>query len=468
MYEAFVASIDGIVWEGDVESRQLTFVSPEAERVLGYPLGLWLTTGFWAQHLHPDDRDWAVESRARASKAEGCTELEYRMLGTHGRTVWIRDLVSVADDTGAPRLCGVMIDVTERKQSEDERRTHLRFLQSMDRVNRAIQGTRDRDRMLHDVLDVVLDIFTCDRSWLIGPCDPEALAWRSFMECARPATPGVGLYAADVLLDEGVARLMRAALEADGPIACGPTTGQPVPQVLAAFGVKSALTMALRPRVGPFLMLELHQCVHPRAWTPQETRLFHEIGRRLADAVTGLTAFRDLQEGAERLQLAVKASDVGLWDWDIASGTVLYSPEYKRQLGYADHELSNDVDEWRRRVHPDDIGPTLEGLRAFFESDQIARESEFRMRHKDGSWRWIFSRARCGAPPTARRCECSGCHLDITGSQAGRPGPPGARVVPREHGPREPGDPGRDRPRSIDGGRPRGDAVDLRLRPGLP
>jgi len=414
MYEAFVASIDGIVWEGDVESRQLTFVSPEAERVLGYPVGLWLTSGFWAQHLHPDDREWAVESRGRASKAKGCTELEYRMIGANGRTVWIRDLVSVADDTAAPRLCGVMIDVTERKQSEDERRTHLRFLQSMDRVNRAIQRTSDRDRMLQDVLEVVLDIFACDRSWLIGPCDPEALAWRSIKECASPWTPGVGLYAADVLLDEGVARLMRAALEADGPIACGPATGQPVPHVLAVFGVKSSLTMALRPRVGPSVMLELHQCVHPRAWTPQETRLFHEIGRRLADALTSLTAFRDLHEGAERLQLAVKASDVGLWDWDVASGTVLFSREYKRQLGYADDELSNDVDEWRRRVHPDDIDSILEGLRAFFESDQIARESEFRMRHKDGSWRWIFSRGEVRRAPDGKPLRMLGCHLDIT------------------------------------------------------
>ena len=117
MYEAFVASIDGIVWEGDVESRQLTFVSPEAERVLGYPLALWMTSGFWAEHLHPDDREWAVESRGRAVKAQGSTELEYRMIGASGRTVWIRDLVSVVDDILSPRLCGVMIDVTERKQS---------------------------------------------------------------------------------------------------------------------------------------------------------------------------------------------------------------------------------------------------------------------------------------------------------------------------------------------------------------
>src|SRR4029078_12305062 len=141
------------------------------------------------------------------------------------------------------------------------------------------------------------------------------------------------------------------------------------------------------------------------------TRLLHEIGRRLADALTSLTAFRDLHEGAERLQLAVKASDVGLWDWDVASGTVLFSREYKRQLGYADDELSNDVDEWRRRVHPDDIDSILEGLRAFFESDQIPRENEFPIPHKDGSCRCIFSRGEVRRAPDGKPLRMLGCHL---------------------------------------------------------
>src|SRR5688572_31538313 len=104
MYEAFVASIGGIVWEGDVESRQLTFVSKEAERVLGYPVGLWLMPGFWARHVHPDDRECAIESRRRIHSGERSREIEYRMLDPHGRVVWIRDLVSVSDGPGVLNL----------------------------------------------------------------------------------------------------------------------------------------------------------------------------------------------------------------------------------------------------------------------------------------------------------------------------------------------------------------------------
>ena len=415
MYEAFVAGIDGIVWEGDAASRQLTYVSSEAERVLGYPVALWLTAGFWSEHLHPDDRDWAVESRRRAYETQGCSELEYRMLDAGGRTVWMRDLVSVVDDHGAPKLCGIMIDVTERKQSEDERQAHLRFLQSMDRVNRAIQGTNDLDRMMHDVLDVVLDILGCDRAWLAYPADPDAPTWRSMMERTRPEYPGAGSHGPDLPMDPGTAWVIAFALGAEGPVTFGPSSAHSVTEVLGdRFGVQSAMAMALRPRIGKPWMFGLHQCSHPRTFAAQETRLFHEIGRRLADALTSLVAFRDLHEGAERLRLAVEASNVGLWDWDVTADHVLFSREYKRQLGYGEDEFTSDRHDWQERVHPDDIGPIMEGLRLYFEGDQIDRISEFRMRHKDGSWRWIYSRGRLRRAADGTPVRMLGCHLDIT------------------------------------------------------
>ena len=86
---------------------------------------------------------------------------------------------------------GTVMDVTERKRAEEERQAHLWFLESMDQVNRAIQGTNDLEQMMSDVLDVVLAIFNCDRAWLVYPCDPEAASWKVPMEHARPEFPGI-------------------------------------------------------------------------------------------------------------------------------------------------------------------------------------------------------------------------------------------------------------------------------------
>ena len=65
--------------------------------------------------------------------------------------------------------------ITELKRAEEEHRAHVWFLESMDRINRAMQGTNDVEQMMSAVLDEVLEIFACDRAWLLYPCDPHAL-----------------------------------------------------------------------------------------------------------------------------------------------------------------------------------------------------------------------------------------------------------------------------------------------------
>jgi hypothetical protein len=89
---------------------------------------------------------------------------------------------------------GTVIDWTERKQADDQRQTVLWFLESMDKVNRAIQGANDLEQMTSDVLDAVLSIFACDRAWLVYPCDPEAPSWRAAMEHTRPDCPVPSLW----------------------------------------------------------------------------------------------------------------------------------------------------------------------------------------------------------------------------------------------------------------------------------
>ncbi len=71
----------------------------------------------------------------------------------------------------------------------------------MDRVNRAIQGTNDLEQMMSDVLDAVLAIFECDRSWLVYPCDPEAPSHRVKMQRTRPEFPGLFGVGVDVPMD---------------------------------------------------------------------------------------------------------------------------------------------------------------------------------------------------------------------------------------------------------------------------
>src|SRR6266852_5371134 len=164
-FRDLVNSVEGIVWEADAPSFQFAFVSKQAERILGYPVERWLSEPtFWSDHLHPDDRECAVRFREEALADKRDHDFEYRMIAADGRVVWVRDLVTVVvQGDRATRLRGVMVDITERKRAEEERHAHLWFFESMDRINRAIQGTNDLEQMMSDVLDEVLSIFNCDR-----------------------------------------------------------------------------------------------------------------------------------------------------------------------------------------------------------------------------------------------------------------------------------------------------------------
>jgi PAS domain S-box-containing protein len=124
-YRGLIERLDAIFWEADVESFEFTYVSPRAEALLGYPMERWLhEPGFWVKILHPEDREWVVESCLRASKEGRDNDFEYRALAADGRVVWLRDMVYVEkDEAGHPRLLrGVMLDVTVQKTVEEELR----------------------------------------------------------------------------------------------------------------------------------------------------------------------------------------------------------------------------------------------------------------------------------------------------------------------------------------------------------
>jgi PAS domain S-box-containing protein len=119
-YEALVHSIDGIVWEVDAQTFQFTFVSKQAERILGYPVEQWLNeANFWTNHIHPDDKDWAVKLCTDAVAKRLDHQFEYRMLAADGRAVWLRDIVTVhVLDDQTVHLRGVMVNVSKRKRTE--------------------------------------------------------------------------------------------------------------------------------------------------------------------------------------------------------------------------------------------------------------------------------------------------------------------------------------------------------------
>jgi PAS domain S-box-containing protein len=119
-YRHLIESVKAVVWRGDPCTFRFSFVSPEAETLLGYPASRWTEDPrFWIEHIHPEDRERVLASCKEAARALKPHDLQYRMIAADGRIVWLHDIVRLIVEEGVAReSIGVMVDITEQKREQ--------------------------------------------------------------------------------------------------------------------------------------------------------------------------------------------------------------------------------------------------------------------------------------------------------------------------------------------------------------
>ncbi len=119
-FRGMIESTSGIPWMVDLSTFQFTYVGPQAETILGYPVSYWYKTDFWPQHMHPDDRDYALNFCAEASQKGENYSFEYRMIHRDGHDVHLLDYVNIVfKDNVAVGLQGFMFDISEKRLTEN-------------------------------------------------------------------------------------------------------------------------------------------------------------------------------------------------------------------------------------------------------------------------------------------------------------------------------------------------------------
>jgi PAS domain S-box-containing protein len=426
--EAYLAEAQRLThtgsWAYSTRTGEPTHSSEEFCRLLGFDpeMGPPSSEDF-RQRLHPEDRARAGEIRARAIREKTGTDHTFRALLPDGT---IRHIHTVSHPVfGASgevvEMVGTSMDVTERKHLDDERerllageRAHLWFFESMDRINRAIQGTNDLEQMMSDVLGEVLSIFDCDRAWLVYPCDPEAASWGVPMEQTRPEFPGAFSLGREMPMDPGTIKVFQAMRASNGPLQFGPGSERPVPlEIGQRFGVQSLISMAVYPKGDRPYLFGLHQCSRPRLWTTQEERLFQEIGRRLADALTSLLMFRNLRESEAKLGAAQRIAHVGYWERVLETNAVTWSDETYRIFGLVPGQDTIDFNGIQELIHPEDRQLMAQ---AAAEAARGGRryDVEYRVRRPDGEERIVHSQGDLTRDESGRPLRVFGILQDIT------------------------------------------------------
>lgn len=125
-------------------------------------------------------------------------------------------------------------------------------------------------------------------------------------------------------------------------------------------------------------------------------------------------AEKALRETNERYRLAAAATQDGLWDWDLASGQIYYSPRLRGMMGYEEEEHWADIRVWVERLHPEDAVAAQANVERLLKTSVPSFENEYRMRHEDGTWRWIHNRGVAVRDEAGSLVRLTGAMRDVT------------------------------------------------------
>jgi PAS domain S-box-containing protein len=355
----------------------VTYMSPQIERILGYPPQRWLEIpGFWSQIVHPDDLERVNAESERTARTGEPYSQEYRLIAADGRVVWFRDdAVLIRDGDGRPTWHGVMVDVTERRVVEDR--------------------MREAEARFRDLVESIPAVTY--RESLGG--DPELFYVSPQVEAAFGYRPEEWTWTPNFWFDHIHPDDLDRVKELDR------TTNET--------GAPFATEYRLRRADGTYVWIH-----------DQATLVGPEDGRRfwqgfMLDVTERREAEAALAEAEARYRTLVEQVPVVIYTQAIdredprVSNTVYIGPRTEDMLGYTVEETLETGGLWRDVLHPDDRERVLAGDARSNETGEDF-VMEYRMIAQDGHVVWVHDEATVVRDHDGRPRAWQGFLLDIT------------------------------------------------------
>jgi diguanylate cyclase (GGDEF)-like protein/PAS domain S-box-containing protein len=365
----------------------------------------------WEDRIHPDDKDNMKKTVQVHIKSGTHYVVEFRMKHADGHWVWVQGSGSVVEynqSTKEPlRLCGTHQDITERVVTDlrEKSRTHvLELIASGEKLSIILEAiVRSVEQENTDMLCSILLLDDEAKHLLTGaaPSLPDF-----YNDAIHGIEIGVGVGSCGtaaftnerVIVDDIQSHPYWAPYtELANKAELGACWSQPI------FSTQKKV-------LGTFAIY------HHKKHKPTEANinLIEQIAHFASIAIEQSKTNLTLKASEERFTLAMKGTEEGLWDWDVVTGKVFFSPRWKGMLGYKEDEIKNDFSSWELLIHPDDLDLSLSRLKRFLTNRTDKYEAEFRMRHKDGRYINILSRGFASENNLGKVTRLVGTHLDIT------------------------------------------------------
>ena len=283
-YRRLVERLPAIVYSCEMgEHGRWRYVSPQVEEILGYSPEEWMADPkLWAERLHPDDRERALQQETVQVAAEGgAPPVDYRMITRDGDVVWILDeAVLEPDHEGTPVWHGVLYDITERKNAEGELRRAAAQQAAVARLGRHALQDGDPSRLAKQVVPLLTEIDGVEA----------ACVWEAGREGRRlHLRAGLEEHGGSVERRASAARDSHAgaALESGLHVIVDDWSSErrfSMPPALRVLGVRSSLAVPIAGREQPYGVLDIHS-TEPSRFTPQDVHFVQASANVLADAL---------------------------------------------------------------------------------------------------------------------------------------------------------------------------------------
>ena len=409
-FQTLMQTIEGIVWEGNAQTFEMTFVSPQVWEVLGFsPVEYLNKPFFWENHIHPDDRQKTVNYCRTQTRLCKNYSFDYRMIRANGSIIWIKDVVSIISEEGKPKwLRGIMVDITETKRLADLERLEKEVLElnsqkcvPIEKV--LLEYTKGIQNIFPDLICSVVRISNERMHNWASPSLPKAyedsIEGRAIGEntgsCGTAAFLKESVIVSDIANDPRWGVFKHLALD-HGLKACW---SQPVihsnGNVIATFGIyynevrsPNDEEQKLIARATSILQVILEN--RQNAALLQETNLLMKQGQEIAH--------------------------FGSWQWEVKRDILQWSDTLYEIAGLSKSEFTPTLEGFIEVLHPEDREIVLTQIKsALLNKDSL--EFEERMVRPDGEVRYLKSWGKINRDEQGIGERIVGACLDITESK---------------------------------------------------
>lgn len=326
-YRLLIDSLDqGVVYQ-DVRGK-VTDMNRAAEQILGvdkFQINQHVKIGSW---FHPLNKNGSSLSQSQhpvtcainLGKAIHEVTLGIVNLSTKvDHWITVNAIPQYDKESGElENIISTFSDITSLRTADEAMISHLRFLDSMERISRITVSANSVNDMLNDVLGEMLNIFQCSRTWFLFPCDPNAETWSIPLSRTLPEWPGVEI-GVDMPISPQVSAVFSKVAGANGPVTFHANTDPAFASSSETikFNVKSQMLIKLTPKVGLPWILGLHHCESTHHYSNEEKELFTEISRRIADSLNTLITLQNFKVSEARFRTLVEHAPEAIFVFNV-------------------------------------------------------------------------------------------------------------------------------------------------------